>query len=154
VVEDRGEGERGELFEPEFELEVVEPGDARIDIVVRESGREVFEEGTKRGGDRRFVEGNEDGVVNSADVAVDFHEEVSGKVLSIPGSEGIAETLTELGTSSLSEESHGHLAVTDVEVLCACAMPAEGLIGAEELLTVPTFGVFNGEWIQFVTISG
>jgi hypothetical protein len=41
-----------------------------------------------------------------------------------------------------------------MQVLCAGALPASGLIGVEELLDMPTFGIVVGERLDFLTVGG
>ena len=95
----------------------------------------------------RIVEGDEDGIVVNADVAIESLEEIAPEMRGIPGSKGSTEALAELVGGGLSDESQGHLAVPDMEVEGSGAVPAERLIGLEELFNVPAFGiVVTKEW--------
>jgi hypothetical protein len=59
------------------------------------------------------------------------------------------ESLAELVQSALSEESHRHVAVTDMEVEGAGPIPAESLMGIEELLDMPAFREVLSEGLDF-----
>lgn len=100
------------------------------------------------------VEGDEDGVVGDADVAVECGEEMVGEMLGVPGEEGIAEALAGLVEDGLGDEGQGHGAVADVKVECAGAVPAEGLVGVEEFFDVPALGEVGGQALEFIAIGG
>lgn len=73
--------------------------------------------------------------------------------MSIPGGKGIAESLAELVAYSLGNESGGHLAEADIEVHGASALPAERLVGIEELLDVPALRIIDGQVDDLVAIT-
>ena len=57
--------------------------------------------------------------------------------------------MAELVQSGLSDQSHRHVAVTDIEVEGAGPVPAERLMGIEEFLDMPAFGKVLGEGLDF-----
>ena len=101
---------------------------------------------------REVVESNNDGAVNDANVALNTHEEILGEVLSIPRGKWLTETLAELVKGGLSEERHRHLAVPNVEIESARAMPSESLAEVEKLFAVPSVGILFSEGGEFITI--
>lgn len=70
----------------------------------------------------------------------------------IPRAEGIAQPLTELMDGRLSDESQGHLSVSDMEIEGAGPIPPEGLVGMEEFFNMPPFGIVFDEDLKFVAI--
>ena len=100
------------------------------------------------------VEGDEEGVVADAEVAVETGEESVGEMGGFPGVEGGAESLSQGMEAGLSQEGEGHASVADVEVEGSGAFPAEGLIGVEEFFDVPALGVMDGEVLDLVAGGG
>lgn len=99
------------------------------------------------------VEGDENGVIASADVAVDSAKDGGGEVGSVPGGEGRAEALAELVTNGLGNERHRHLAEANIEVQGAGTFPAEFLIGIEELLDMPALGIMDRQVENLIAIA-
>ena len=89
----------------------------------------------------------------NADVTVETVENAIGKMLSIPGVVGFPQALLELVDESLSDQGHSHLTVSNMKVHGAGTVPSERLIGLEELFQVPSFGIFVGKGIGFVTVT-
>ncbi len=142
------------LATAEVELEVVEPGDAGVDVFAFEDLGQVFVMGFEQVRMGGIVEGNDDGVIANADIAVDAAEDGGGEVGGVPDGAGIAEALVELMADGLGDERQGHLTESDVEVEGAGAFPAEGLIGVKELLDMPALGVVDGQVEDLVAIAG
>ena len=90
-----------------------------------------------------IVEGDEDGVIANADIAVDSAEDGGTEVGSIPGGKGIAEALAELVADSLGNECHRHLTEANIEVESTRAFPAGPVIGVKEFLDMPALGVLD-----------
>lgn len=103
-------------------------------------------------GMRGVIEGDGDGFVMDADIAVNSVKEVLGEMPGLPVRERGAESLSELMSGGLSEKCHGHVAVADVEILSACAIPAQGLLCVKELLDVPAFWELDGEGFEFLSL--
>src|SRR5215203_1003726 len=72
---------------------------------------------------------------------------------SVPTLKGVTNPLPELMNDRLSEQGHGHLAIADVQVESAGALPTEVLIELEKLLDVPAFGKFQGHGLHFGTVG-
>ncbi len=100
-----------------------------------------------------IVESNEDGVIGNPDIAVDSPKDGGSEVAGIPGGKRISEALAELVACSLGNESSGHLTEANIEVHGAGALPAELLIGIEELLDMPALRIMNGQVDDFVAIT-
>jgi hypothetical protein len=141
------------LPKAEVEFEIVEPWDPRVDVFALEDLGQVlivFSEQVWSGG---IVEGHEDGVIGNPYIAVDSPEDGGSEVAGIPGGKGIAEALAELVACGLGNESRGHLAEANIEVHGAGALPAEVLIGIEELLDMPALRIMDGQVDDFVAIT-
>jgi len=54
----------------------------------------------------------------------------------------------------LRKQGHGHLAITNVQVQRVSALPAESLMGVEELLDMPTLGEVECEVVDFIIVAG
>jgi hypothetical protein len=100
-----------------------------------------------------IVEGDEEGVIADAGIAVDAAEDGGSEVGSIPGGEGRAEALAELGADGLGDERRGHLPEANIKVEGAGALPAESLIGVEEFLDRPALGIVNSQVDDLVAIA-
>jgi len=135
-------------------LEIVEPGDVRVEAFGAEDVGEALVVGAEAVGVGGVVESDQDGVVVDTDVAVESGEQVIGEVLGIPGAEGLAEALASLVEDGLGDECEGHGAVADVEVEGAGAVPTEGLVGVEEFFDVPALGEIGGQAMELVALGG
>jgi len=138
--------------EPKIEFEVVEPGDSGIDPFGLKSLRESLEVGTQPLGFGRVVIGDKNGVPLDADVPIPCRQALLGEVGGIPPAEGLTQTLTQLMEDGLSHEGERHLAVANMEVEGAGALPAQGLVVVEELLDVPAFGEIEDEALDFIAL--
>lgn len=136
--------------ETEIEFEVVEPGDSGIDPFGLKAVGEALEVGAEALGLGRVVVGDDDGVAMNADVSVPRREALFGEVGGIPLAERLAQSLAELIEGGLGEEGEAHLAVADMEVEGAGALPAQGLVVVKELLDVPAFGEVDDETFDLV----
>jgi len=76
-----GEKIRPRSLESEVELVVKEPRDSGINIFMLENVRQILVVFLQEIGDRRIVEGNDDGVIGYADITVDSSKDGGGKVL-------------------------------------------------------------------------
>jgi hypothetical protein len=54
--------------------------------------------------------------------------------------------------SGLSKKGHGHVAVSDMEIEGAGAVPSEGLVGVEEFFHMPPSRVLFDEGLNFIAI--
>ncbi len=141
------------LAKAEVELEVVEPRDAGGDVFAFEDVGQVFVMFFELVGVGCIVEGEEDGVIADADIAVDAAEDGGSEVGSIPGGEGRAEALAEWGADGLGDERQGPLPEANIKVEGAGALPAESLIGVEEFLDMPALGIVNSQVDDLVAIA-
>jgi len=64
----------------------------------------------------RIVVSHDDCVIVDADVTLECLKDILGQMGSIPLIVRRSESLTELMNGGLSNQGHGHLAVTDIEV--------------------------------------
>ena len=62
------------------------------------------------------VVGDQDRIVLDAYIAFESPENVSGQVRGIPARKGAAQTLAHLVDGCLSQQSHSHLSVADIEI--------------------------------------
>src|SRR5262249_3566748 len=111
-----------------------------IDVVGLQFGWQTLVVGSEHLDIRRVVVGDNDGVVVNTDVSIQSSEEVLSQMGRIPTFKGIANSLPELMNHRLGEQSHGHLAIADVEVESAGALPTQILIELEKLFDVPALG--------------
>ena len=79
---------RASSFEAEVELEVVEPGDVGVDVLVGEFFGEVFVVVAEEVGVGGVVESDDEGVVMDAEVAFEAGQEGAGEAGGLPGVEG------------------------------------------------------------------
>ena len=100
------------------------------------------------------VEGDDDGVVIDAQVAIQAGQESVGEMPGLPGVVGLAEAFPQGMKTGLCQESHGHASIANVEVEGAGAFPAQGLIGVEEFLDMPTLGVMDSQVFDLVAGGG
>ena len=100
------------------------------------------------------VVGDVDGTVADSDLALESVEEVSGQMLGVPLPVRMTKALPELVDSCLRNQGEVHLAVPDVEVHCAGAIPAERLLGVEELFDMPSPGIIDRERFDLVPVAG
>lgn len=126
----------------------------RGDVFGGETFGEVFEVLSPELGVWSVVEGDDDGVAMDTDIAIETAQEFLGERTSFVSSPRLAETLTQLVEGGLRDERHGHLGITDVEVECTRAFPAQVLRSMEELFNVPSFWVIYRKSLDFISVGG
>ena len=77
-----------------------------------------------------------------------------GHVLRVPARRGRGQPLAELIDRRLGDQRHRHLAVADVEIARPCPIPAQRLMGVEELLHMPSLGEVPGQLLDLVAVAG
>ena len=98
------------------------------------------------------IKGDQDGVADDANIAVQSLEQTFGKMSGVPAAEGITKPLTELVDGCLGDEGQRHLSISYMEIECARPIPSEGLIGMEEFFDMPAFGIVFDEELEFVAV--
>lgn len=126
----------------------------RGDVFSRETFREVFEVLTPALGIWGVVEGDEDGVVVDADIAIEAAQELLGEWTRFIIYPRETETLTQLVQGGLRDERHVHLGITDIKVHRAGMFPTQVLRGMEEFFDVPSFWVVEREGLDFISVGG
>ena len=67
---------------------------------------------------------------------------------------GWGQPLAKLIDRRLGDQGHRHLAITNVEIARPRPVPAQRLMGVEELLHMPSLGKFAGQLLDLVAIAG
>lgn len=142
------------LLEAEVEIEVVEPWDVGADAFAFEFLGQVLVVVTQEFSVGCVVEGNEDGVVGDADVAVESAEEGVGEVGGVPAFEGFSDAVSQLVDGGLGQKRHGGLSVADMEIEGAGAFPSASLVGVEEFFDVPAVGIVARKRLHVVEGGG
>ncbi len=97
---------------------------------------------------------DDDCILMNAYVAFESVEEVTSQVFGVPGTERLTQALAEHVDAGLRNEGHGHVPVANIEIKGSCPMPSKGLIGVEELLTVPAFWIMLHGFINRCLFGG
>jgi len=96
-------------------------------------------------GQGRIVEGDDNGVVVNANVAIQAREQGLGQMGGLPVDEGFPQALAQLMEAGLGQEGEGHAPVADVEIMGAGLLPAEFLMVVKKFLDMPAFGKIGDE---------
>src|SRR5208337_4953331 len=93
-------------------------------------------------------------------IAVDPHvpfqpREVSlGQVLRVPARSRWRKPLAKPIDRRLSDQGHRHLPITNVEIAGPCPVPAQCLMGIEELFHVPPLGKSSSQLLSLFAVHG
>ena len=96
----------------------------------------------------RVVESDHNGIVMNANVPIKTLKQAVGKMGRLPGAEGRTQTLAQPVNDGLGHQRHAYLAVANVQVQRAPAVPAQGLVGIKEFFDVPALGIVGDQLNQ------
>src|SRR6516225_1581796 len=142
------------LTEAEIQFKPIEPRNARVDLLGAELGRQVSVMLAQSVSVRSVIVCYYDCLVLDSHVPFEPPEIGRGHVLGVPARRGRGQPLAELIARRLSDQGHRHLAIADVEVAGPRPVPAQGLMGIEELLHVPPLGEFAGQLLDLIAVAG
>src|SRR5208283_4719555 len=142
------------LPEPVVDLKAVEPRDPRVDLLGPQPGRQVLIMLPQFVCIRSVVVRDDDRIAVDPHVPLESPEVGRGHVVRIPVCCGWGKPLAKPVDRRLSDQRHGHLTVTYVEVARPCTIPTQCLMSIKEFLHMPSLGKIYGQFLNLVAIAG